>query len=404
MAITFGKGAVNINIDDIKIRIEMLGGFIIISEGVSIKEQEKRSTKIWKLLQYLIVNRHKMVTHDELMDVFFDSDFVGNPGSSVRTMIYRARSALSNGGLTFADEIILSSGGGYMWNNAMNCSVDAEEFEMLCKKAGAISDTQEQLELLLQAAELYRGDFLPNSSSELWVMPLTRWYRSLYFNCVHDALKLLTEVGLDAKAEELCMRALCMDPYDETILEHYICSLLAQGKNSEALELYNRTESMFFDELGVSFSDDLRLLYNKIQEPSTTEELSLEATLKKWLSDADYPGAFYCDLSVFKIVYQIEARSTSRSGRTTYIVRIDTKHDPKAKDGGVMKQLSAVIALTLRKGDLYTRSSPSQYMLMLNKLTYENCKMLCNRILQGLDSKHLAKVINTSIRPITPIV
>jgi len=43
-------------------------------------------------------------------------------------------------------------------------------------------------------------------------------------------------------------------------------------------------------------------------------------------------------------------------------------------------------------------------MLMLHKLTYENCKMLVNRILQGLDSKYLTKVINTSVRPITPIV
>ena len=382
----------------------MLGGFIIISEGINIQEQEKRSSKIWKLLQYLIVNRHRTVSHEELMDVFFDSDFVGNPGSSVRTMIYRARSALTNGGLSYADDIILSSGGGYSWNNAMDSTIDAEEFEALCKKAGAISDTKEQLALLIRAAELYRGDFLPNSASELWVMPLARWYRSLYFTCVHDALKLLTEVGMDAKAEELCMRALRMDPFDEKILEYYISSLLAQGKNLEALDLYNRTEALFFDELGVSFSDDLRALYNRIQEPNITEELSLENTLQKWLSDADFPGAYYCDFSVFKIVYQIEARSTSRSGRTTYIVRIDTKHEPKAKGGGVMLQLREVIAETLRKGDLYTRSSPSQYMLMLHKLTYENCKMLVNRILQGLDSKYLTKVINTSVRPITPIV
>jgi len=392
-----------ISIDDIKIRIEMLGGFIIISEGVTIQEQEKRSSKIWKLLQYLIVNRHRVVSHEELMDIFFDNDFVGNPGSSVRTMVYRARSALTNGGLSYADDIILSSGGGYSWNNAVHTTIDAEEFEALCKKAGAISDTKEQLSLLVKAAELYRGDFLPNSASEMWVMPLARWYRSLYFTCVHDALKLLAEVGMHSKAEELCMRALRLDPFDERILEYYISSLLAQGKNLEALDLYNRTESMFFDELGVSFSDDLRALYNRIQEPNITEELSLENTLKNWIDDANFPGAFYCDFSVFKIVYQIEARSTSRSGRATYIVRIDTKHEPNAKGGGVMKQLREVIHESLRKGDLYTRSSPSQYMLMLHKLTYENCKILINRILQGLDSKYLTKVINTSVRPITPI-
>ena len=382
----------------------MLGGFVIVFDDNRISEQEKRSSKIWKLLQYLVVNRHKTVSQDELMDVFFDSDFVGNPGSSVRTMVYRARSALANGGLSFADEMIISSSGGYTWNTAVRCYIDVEEFESLCKKAGSISDRGERLEVLLKAAGLYKGDFLPSSSSEMWVMPLARWYRSLFFNCVHEALQLLNEAGRDDEAEELCVRALRIDHFDEIVLEYYLRSLLALGKNAEALDEYNRMESMFYDEMGVDFSENLRALYYSILQPEAEKELTLEAVLQEWLSDADSPGAFYCDLSVFKVVYQIEARSTSRSGRATYVVRFDTKHEPKARDGGIMKPLSVAITKTLRKGDIYTRSGPSQYMLMLHKLTYENCKMLVNRILSVLESKYLPKVIGTSIKPITPIV
>ena len=394
----------DINADgDNEVRIEMLGGFVMVSNGNRITEQEKRSSKIWKLLQYLVVNRHKTVSQEELMDVFFDSDFVGNPGSSVRTMIYRARNALASGGLTFADEMILSGRGGYAWNNAVRCSIDVEEFEALCKKAGTVLDRDERLKILMQAAELYRGDFLPSSSGEMWVMPLARWYRSLYFSCVHEALVLLNETGRDAEAEELSVKALRMDPFDETILEYHLRSLLAQGKNLKALDEYKRMESMFYDELGVDFSENLRALYYEIQHPEANEGLSLEATLAEWQSEADSPGAFYCDLSVFRIVYQIEARAASRSGRATFIVRIDTKHELKVKDGGVMKHLSDAIVRTLRKGDIYTRSGPGQYMLMLHKLTYENCKMLVHRILRVLDSKYLTKVIGTTIKPIIPI-
>ena len=382
----------------------MLGGFVIISDENRITEQEKRASKVWKLLQYLIVNRHKTVTQEELMDIFFDNDFVGNPGSSVRTMVYRARSALAGGGLPNADDIILSGSGGYMWNNTVRCSVDVEEFESLCKKASTVTDRDERLDLLMDAAELYRGDFLPGSSGEMWVMPLARWYRSLFINCVHEALTMLLEDGRNDEAEELCVKALRMDPFDETILEHHLRALLAQGKNAEALDEYKRMEAMFYDELGVDFSENLRSLYSRIQQPDIKEGLSLELTLKDWLDEADFPGAFYCDLSVFKIVYQLEARSTSRSGRTTFIVRFDTKHEPKAKDGGVMKQLGLAIADTLRKGDLFTRSGHNQYMLMLHKLTYENCKMLINRILRVIDSKYLPKIVSTSVKPITPLV
>jgi DNA-binding SARP family transcriptional activator len=367
-------------------------------------EQKKKASKIWKLIQYLVINRRKMVSQDELMDVFFNSDAVGNPGSSVRTMVYRARTLLAESGFAFADDVILSGSNGYSWNSALRCSVDAEEFEALCKKVTSITATEERLEALLQACELYRGDFLPNSSSEMWVMPLARWYRSMYFNCVHEALVLLNEVGRSYDAEELCVKALRMDPFDERILECYLRALLALGKNAEALEEYKRMESMFYDELGVDFSDNLRALYGLIQQSDIKEQLSLEATLKGWLEAADFPGAYYCDLSVFKIVYQIEARSTYRSGRTTFIVRFDTKHEPSTKNSGIMNQLGNAIAQTLRKGDIYTRSSPSQYMLMLHKLTYENCKLLVNRILHAVDSKYLPKVIGTTIRPIKPIV
>jgi len=161
---------------------------------------------------------------------------------------------------------------------------------------------------------------------------------------------------------------------------------------------------MFYDVLGVNFSDSLRALYNQIQRPTLKEGATLEAVLDEWLEGADFPGAYYCDLSEFRTLFRIEARSVPRSGRTAYIVRIDTKHEPNAKSGGVMKQLGMVIPGNLRMGDLFTRMSPSQYMLMLHSLTYENCKDLVNRILYSLDSKHLPKIIGTAIKPVKPLI
>jgi DNA-binding SARP family transcriptional activator len=344
-----------------------------------------------------------MVSQDELMDVFFDRDIVDNPGSSVRTMIYRARSILSENGLLIADDVIVSTGGGYTWNNEIRCIVDTEEFEALCKRASSTTDLDKRLDYLLQATALFRGDFLPNSSGEIWVIPLARWYRSLYFNCVHEALKLLTEAKRNNEIEELCIKSQRIDPFDEIILEYLLRSLLSNGKETEALSEYKRMESMFYNELDVEFSENLRALYKTITNRDVKERTTLDETLKEWLDDADDPGAYACDLSVFKTVCRIEARTASRSGRATYIVRIDAKHEPDAKGGGVMAQLHTVIEQSLRKGDLFTRSSPGQYMLMLNKLTYENCNMLVDRILYSLDSKYLSKIIGTSVRPITPL-
>ncbi|MCL2151892.1 MAG: hypothetical protein FWH57_02865 [Oscillospiraceae bacterium] len=381
----------------------MLGGFAILSGESCITEQVGKASKVWKLIQYLIANRYKSVSQDELINVFCDGELVANPGSALRTMVSRARAALVKAGLPRAEELILAKSGGYAWNNARKCVVDAEQFEYLCKKAGTGVGDDERLELLLQAADLYKGDFLPNSAGDMWVIPLARWYRSMYINCAHDALELLTRTGRSVEAEELCAKALRTDPFDEQLLEYRLRSLLAQGKNTEAVDEYKRMETMFYDVLCVQFSENLCALYNQIQKPVIREGASLEAVIDDFLKDADYAGAYYCDITAFKTICQIEARSMSRSGRTTFIARFDAKHEPRAKNGGVMKQLAIAIPRSLRKGDMFTRATPNQYMLMLNNLTYEDCKSLIDRIMYSLETKYLPKIIGVSIKPLKPI-
>ena len=388
----------------VKLRVEMLGGFSIISDGNHITEQARKSSKVWRVLQYLVTNRYRAVSQEELLGVFCDEELQGNPGSVLRTMIYRARGALSIGGLECANDLIIAKGGSYSWNNNINCVTDTEEFEDLIKKAGIEGiDSEERLRLLLKAAALYKGDFLPNSTSDLWVMPLVRWYRTLYLGCVHDALELLDGLGQSSQAEELCTKALCIDPFDEQLIEHHLKALILQDKNTEALSVYKKMEEMFFDVLGVNFSDNLRALYSSIQKPEFKKEMTLDELIEEWLVDADFPGAYYCDASIFKTLFQIESRSVPRSGRAAFIVRFDTEHEPKQKDGGIMKQLGMAIPGCLRMGDLFTRYSPSQYLIMLYSLTYEDCKMLVNRILRHVDSKYLHKLTGTTIKHVSPI-
>jgi len=388
----------------INLRVEMLGGFAIICNGNRITEQARKSSKVWRLLQYLVTNRYRSVSQEELLEVFCDEDLQVNPGSVLRTMVYRARGALEKSGLECADNLIIAKSGGYSWNNSISCTTDIEDFEVLVKKAGIEGISKEdQLELLLNAAELYKGDFLPNSTGDLWVIPLVRYYRTLYLGCVHDAVDLLDGFGRCTEAEELCTKALCIDPFDEQLIEHHIKALIIQEKYEEALSVYKKMETMFYDVLGVNFSDNLRSLYSKIQYQDVKSQMSLDDLLDEWLNDADFPGAYYCDASIFKALFQIEARSVPRSGRTAFIIRFDTKHEPNVKDGGIMKQLGMAIPGCLRMGDLFTRSSPSQYMILLYSLTHEDCQMLINRILRTIDSKFLPNLIGTQFKHITPI-
>ncbi|MCL1897022.1 MAG: winged helix-turn-helix domain-containing protein [Clostridiales bacterium] len=388
--------------NDTIIKIQMLGGFSIVSGNIRIEERAKRSSKIWKLLQYLIAHRYKTVSQEELLDVFWPDNGRNNPGNALRTTIFRIRTALEEGGLPDAENLLIYNNGGYAWNKAVDCVIDSEEFESLCQKAGASSiGPDKKLEILLEAAELYRGDFLPNAGSELWAMRITSYYRSMYINCAHSILELMTDAGRHDEAELFCIKALRIDPFDEKINEYHMLSLLSQRKHAEALAEYKKMEALFYNELGEPPTQGLRSLYQQIYQPKKTSGKHTAAGIPaEWPGEADIPGAYYCDPDMFNAFCRIEALSANRSGKSVFIIRFDVHLKTGKATGMVMEELGNAISNNLRRGDIFTRSSPSQYMLMLQNLTYENCKALPDRIIQSLGDICRPSNIDTTIRPI----
>lgn len=386
----------------------MLGNFAITANGKRITELSKKPSKVWRLIQYLVAHRNRAIAQEELLEIFCSDEARGNSGSVLRTMVYRARAVLDESGLECAHEIIHAKSGCYSWNNNIECTTDIEELEELTKKAAACSSEDEKLPLLLQATSLYKGDFLQGSSGDMWAVPLTRYYRGLYTNAAHEALKMLIERERLAEAEELATKALAIDPFDEDFIICYLRILIAQKKNSEALDVYKKMEAMFYDELGVDFSEELHILYDEIAQAEAPDDAPLQEVVMRWLTDSGDSHVYYCDSSDFKVLCQVEARSAARSGHTTYIVRFNTKHDPAAESHGrrggigVMKSLEQAISSCLRTSDIYTRYSPSQYMVMLRSLTYEDCKMLINKILSKVDARYLPRITDTSIMHVTP--
>ena len=81
-------------------------------------------------------------------------------------------------------------------------------------------------------------------------------------------------------------------------------------------------------------------------------------------------GAYYCEYEMFKHVYHMVARNAARSGDHVIIMLITLlprKSELLQKQESVryMLQLKEVIKNTLRKGDVFSRYSRNQYILML---------------------------------------
>ena len=143
----------------------------------------------------------------------------------------------------------------------------------------------------------------------------------------------------------------------------------------------------------------------------TTKNVELDLNIiKENLKEKTYSkGAFYCELGLFKELCQIEARSIARTGVSINLALftiIDINGAPIKQHimNKYMDKLHSSIQESLRRGDVFTRYSLCQYIVMLPSTSFENADMVSGRIARDFKKK-IAKPdldIKFTISPLEP--
>lgn len=344
---------------------------------------------MWNLLAYIVSHRDKLISQQEFINALWGDESGQNPINALKTLLYRIRLLLTPLEKKYAAEFILSQRGSYSWNNAINCKVDVDEFETLCRRAADEKlDEIKRISLYREAMDIYRGDFLPKLSMEFWVIPLSVHYHSLYLTAVKRFVDLLDRNGLYIEISQVCTNAIAIDPLDEDLHCMQIRALLRQGKNSAALSQYEKATDVLYRNLGIKPSDALRRLYVDIMRTNESLETDLGVIQDQLREAVAEPGAFVCEYGFFKEAYRLEIRRAARSGLAVFIglftVYTDTGEIPELSLlNPAMDQLLEAIKLSLRKGDVVSRYSGMQYVVMLPALTYEDGELVMNRIVNN---------------------
>jgi DNA-binding SARP family transcriptional activator len=385
--------------------VSMLGGFELCIGDITVDESLNRSNKMWALLAYLIMRRGRNVSQSELIDLLWPDERSSNPVNALKTLLYRTRMALA---LVLGKDIIpvLSRRGSYVWNPNIPCTVDVEEFEAFCREAaGPGADAEQRLDLYRRAARLYKGDFLPKLSDMIWVVTNSAHYHALYLDAVRKFSDMLVGRELWPELNELCAKALHVDPFDERLHSLLILSLLRQGDSTAALGHYETATGFLYKNLGVRPSEKLRGLYVEIMNNDGTHNMGADAeTILSDLRDAaDEPGAFICDPGFFKLAYRLEARRAARNGSSVHIALLtvtapDNSVPPLRRLNDSMDHLLDAIRAGLRKGDVASRYSGTQYVLMLPTANFEDGQLVVNRILRIFSKRQPHNQLKVSSR------
>lgn len=395
------------------ITVRMLGSFSIEQNGNIVDDHSNRMRKVWLLLAYLICSRSNRVTQDNLLSLLHTSgsEDAADPTGRIKAMLYRARVMLNQLNERAGHDLIRHKAGCYSWNTDIPLTLDVEEFEQLCARAAREDTDQARLDLYRQALDLYRGDFLPKLATEPWVMPISAYYHQMYLDAAHEVLALLEQGGLWADSADVCRRALRVEPYSESLYQYLMRSLLALEDRSGALNAYEEMSELLFSNFGVMPSEGSRQLYRQAARESGTSTVSAGAMREMLKEPAGAKGALLCEYDFFKLLYQVQARSIMRSGNTVHIALLSLhalgkKELARRSLDTAMDNLQDLIVHNLRQGDIVTKCSISQFIIMLPQANYENSCAVCQRIIRafGRQYPHSPATIQFSVQPLEPTV
>lgn len=109
-------------------------------------------------------------------------------------------------------------------------------------------------------------------------------------------------------------------------------------------------------------------------------------------------GAFFCSYLSFMEGYRYVRRVIERSGQSAYLLlctMTDGKGVPLEKGerlGKVAEELEQAIRNSLRRGDMFTRYSDNQFLMLLLGIRQEDCALLWKELMDIL-RKHPERII-----------
>ena len=390
------------------IHVNTLGGFSIKVGDKEITDNSNQSKKPWCLLEYLVVFQKKDISPNELINIIWSDDPGVNPGGALKTLMFRSRKLLDPLGLP-PQKLLVQQRGSYAWTQEYPTVLDIDEFESICTRAiNQPHDGDDILKLCLEGLSIYKGDFLPKSEYESWVIPISTYYHSLYQKLVYKTVDLLLEREDFSQITSICQSAVGIEPFDEEFHYYLVYSLYKDGHTSQAIEEYNHTMDLFYNEFSISPSDHFKNLYKTIRSKEQGINTNLDS-IQETLREEASGGAFYCEYPVFHDLFQLERRAIERTGDSIYLCLLTVSdldgHVPKlAILNKAMEHLNNAIRNSLRCSDVYTRYSISQYIVLLPTVTMEKGEMVMKRILSNFRKlcSRRELIVDYKLQPVLP--
>lgn len=366
-----------------KLSVRMFGGFSANYGEEVLTFGRQRDSKFGQLFQILMTRPGQGFSKNKVAESLYSWEKVEDLNASLNNTIFRLRKYLESSSLPPGNYLLLEAGV-LRFGGEVEAESDVGEFERLFRKVREEKEKRAKADLCERACELYQGEFLPQLSNVQWVIEKSRSYQKWYFMMMKYLLSFLKEEGDYRKIERLAARAAEVYPY-EGWENWQIDSLAALNRHQDAEILYRKTAEHMW-ETGGALSKKQQVQIKKIgarlHRPEGTEE-----DIRRYLTES-FPvrGAYECTLPGFSDCFHMLKRVIERGAVHFSLMMctiLDGNGHPVENREYCEKQgekLCASFRAHLRLGDIYTRYSGNQYLLLCVGVEREHISEIGARI------------------------
>lgn len=363
--------------------VKTFGGLEITNDNVTVNIVELFGKQLVNLLQVLLFHSEKPVQKDELIDILWPES--KNPSSALKFSIFRLRSELNEIDFFKDKEVIVTTRKGYILNPNLDWNIDFVELQKAYNQIneGAELLDEKEFKIARKIFRLYQGRFYASPSQLHWILQKQEVFRQMYVKTMmRTSCYLYTQKRYD---EMMLMNylAVLIEPFNEGLHYYYMKGLVATRNYREALKYYDELNDIFLSELGTGLSKRFKQLYDIIIADHAKEENKDMETIIRELSNRDQQNqGFFCSYEIFKYFYELLLKMSVRNEQNYYLIMLQFSDGTLdyEKVGVDFDRVKRLVSSCLRSNDLFTRTSETQLLLLVDCQTEENAHLIIQRI------------------------
>ena len=363
--------------------VKTFGGLEITNDNVTVNIVELFGKQLVNLLQVLLFHSEKPVQKDELIDILWPES--KNPSSALKFSIFRLRSELNEIDFFKDKEVIVTTRKGYILNPNLDWNIDFVELQKAYNQIneGAELLDEKEFKIARKIFRLYQGRFYASPSQLHWILQKQEVFRQMYVKTMmRTSCYLYTQKRYDEMMLMNC-QAVLIEPFNEGLHYYYMKGLVATRNYREALKYYDELNDIFLSELGTGLSKRFKQLYDIIIADHAKEESKDMETIMRELSNRDQQNqGFFCSYEIFKYFYEFLLKMSVRNEQNYYLIMLQFSDGTLdyEKVGVDFDRVKRLVSSCLRSNDLFTRTSETQLLLLVDCQTEENAHLIIQRI------------------------